>query len=72
MITAEQFLKRDESGVYTEVDIVQAMIEFAKLHVKAALEAKVQAVKLTCTYGGYSLEELDTLTKDAYPESNIK
>ena len=37
--TAEQFLSRDESGVFNEVDIVQAIIEFAKLHVEAALKA---------------------------------
>jgi len=34
--TAEEFLNRDESGVFNEVDIVQAMIEFAKLHVKSS------------------------------------
>ena len=43
--TAEEFLKRDESGVYTEVDITKAMIDFAKLHVEAfktALELEKQ------------------------------
>ena len=37
--TALEFLHRDESGVFNEVDITQAMIEFAKLHVTAALKA---------------------------------
>ena len=37
--TALEFLHRDESGVFNEVDITQAMIEFAKLHVEAALTA---------------------------------
>jgi hypothetical protein len=37
--SAEEFLKRDESGVFNEVDITQAMIEFAKLHVETALKA---------------------------------
>jgi hypothetical protein len=37
--TSKEFLERDESGVYNEVDITHAMIEFTKLHVKAALEA---------------------------------
>ena len=37
--SAEEFLKKDESGVFNEADITQAMIEFAKLHVKAAFSA---------------------------------
>ena len=37
--TAQEFLNRDESGVFNEVDITQTMIEFAKLHVEAALTA---------------------------------
>ena len=32
--TALEFLHRDESGVYNEVDIAQAMDEYAKLHVE--------------------------------------
>ncbi len=32
--TALEFLHRDESGVYNEVDITQAMDEYAKLHVE--------------------------------------
>ena len=44
--TAEEFLKRDEGGVYNEIDIIHTMIEFAKLHVEAALKAVNQNVKL--------------------------
>jgi len=32
--TAYEFLHRDESGVFNEVDITQAMEEYAKLHVE--------------------------------------
>ena len=32
--TALEFLRRDESGVFNEVDIVQAMDGYAKLHVE--------------------------------------
>ena len=32
--TAKEFLNRDESGVFNEVDIIQAMDGFAKLHVE--------------------------------------
>lgn len=46
--TAEEFLKRDESGVYTEVDITKAMIDFAKLHVEHAL--KEASEKMFDTY----------------------
>ena len=34
MPTALEFLHRDESGVFNEVDIVQAMDGYAKLHVE--------------------------------------
>lgn len=44
--TAKDFLNRDESGVFTDVDITKAMIEFAKLHVKAAQEAWFEKIKL--------------------------
>lgn len=44
--TAKEFLNKDESGVYNEQDITQAMIEFAKLHVEATLKAVNQNVKL--------------------------
>jgi hypothetical protein len=70
--TAEQFLNRDESGVFTEVDIVQAMIEFAKLHVKLALKAASENAQTECDEGG----ELGFVNKetvlDAYPLTNIK
>ena len=40
--TAQEFINRDESGVFNEVDITQAMIGFAKLHVEAALQAAAE------------------------------
>jgi hypothetical protein len=70
--TAEQFLNRDESGVFNEVDIAQAMIEFAKLHVKLALKAASENAQTECDEGG----ELGFVNKetilDAYPLTNIK
>ena len=50
----------------------KALIEFAKMHVQAALEAKIEAMRETYTYGEYSLDELNGFTKNAYPVSNIK
>jgi hypothetical protein len=43
-------------------DVTKAMIEFAKLHVKAALEAADKEVPLHCSEG----------VLNCYPESNIK
>lgn len=60
--TALEFLHRDESGVFNEVDITQAMIEFAKLHVEAALTA----------VGNEIIGPAAGSVKDIYPFSNIK
>ena len=60
--TALEFLHRDESGVYNEVDIIQAMIEFAKLHVEAALT--VDGNKIIGPAAGS--------VRDIYPLNNIK
>jgi hypothetical protein len=52
-------------------DIKKAMIEFAKLHVEAALKAKIQAMEYYHN-DGYSLNEMDAFTNDSYPLENIK
>jgi hypothetical protein len=81
MKTAEEFLldvvidnsnSFDLNDYQITSDVTKAMIEFAKLHVEAALKAKIEAMRETYTYGGYSLDELNAFTKNAYPESNIK
>jgi len=46
ILSAKEFLERDESGVYTEVDITHAMIEFAKLHVEDALKAASEKAEM--------------------------
>jgi hypothetical protein len=45
--TAKEFLNRDESGVFSDVDIARAMIEFAKLHVEAALKEAANKADIT-------------------------
>jgi hypothetical protein len=60
--TALEFLHRDESGVFNEVDITQAMIEFAKLHVEAALIA----------VGNEIIGPVAGSVRDIYPLENIK
>jgi len=65
---AEEFLKRDESGVFNEVDITQAMIEFAKLHVQAQTETILERIKLR---GEHSTIDQNIII-NAYSLSNIK
>ena len=48
-----------------------AMIEFAKMHVESALKAKIEAMEEHMN-GGYSLDEIDSFTYNAYPLENIK
>lgn len=60
--TALEFLHMDESGVYNEVDITQAMIEFAKLHVEAALTV----------VGNEIIDPAAGSVMDIYPLENIK
>ena len=79
MITAEEFLNKDyfyiiidirESPI-TPTDISQAMIEFAKLHVKAALkEADVKRSEFMS--GGANYEEYQQAVLNSYPLENIK
>jgi len=64
--TAEQFLNRDESGVFNEVDIAQAMIEFAKLHVELALKAAAN------DHSEGSSDIVHESIINSYPLTNIK
>lgn len=67
MITAEELLKQDESGVYTEQDITHLMIKFAKLHVIEALkEAKSKCDDMT------NSESLGEYVEKSYSLDNIK
>jgi hypothetical protein len=63
---AQEFLNRDESGVFNEVDITQAMIEFAKLHVTAALKAAAD------DYSEGSSDIVHESIINSYPLDNIK
>jgi hypothetical protein len=63
--TAEEFLKIENlpTDILSGDDINYAMIEFAKLHVEAALNA-------ACESEGYDIDEDSIL--NAYPLTNIK
>jgi len=78
--TAEEFLDNyinknnipwnpDIEKLYGAINI--CMIEFTKLHCESALKAKIQAMKEYMN-DGYSLDEIDAFTYNAYPLTNIK
>lgn len=73
MITADEFVKQNitSSDKFDFNNKVELVKKFAKLHVEAALKAKVQAMKEHMNEG-YSLQEIDAFTEDAYPLTNIK
>ena len=70
--TALEFLNRDESGVFNEVDITQAMIGFAKLHVQAALESAADnALTRSVPYSDDVVID-DSTILEAYQLDNIQ
>jgi hypothetical protein len=68
--TAKEFIEMNSED-NSLIDIEGIMIEFAKLHVEAALKAKIQAMEYYHN-DGYSLNEMDAFTNDSYPLENIK
>jgi hypothetical protein len=65
--TAEEFLERIIELEYD--DVKTTMIEFAKLHVEAALKATAIMGKETWDW---TTEECNSITEDAYPLDQIK
>ena len=71
MITAEEFYKQTTGCVINHVDIKNAMIEFAKLHVEAALkEASEKAEIEDLSYDDRIVNVKSIL--NAYSLENIK
>lgn len=72
--TAANILNEDESGLFTKVDIAEAMIKFAKLHVEAALEQVRYNVEINDfdEHGQYSPCVDEPSILNAYPLDNIK
>jgi hypothetical protein len=68
--TAKEFIEMNSED-HSLIDIEGIMIEFAKLHVEAALKAKIKAMEYYHN-DGYSLNEMDAFTNDSYPLENIK
>lgn len=72
--SAKEFIERDESRVCNEVDITRAMIEFARLHVEAALTeaSKTTKWKEQITMQGLQVTIIKSSILNAYPLTNIK
>ena len=79
MITAEEFYKQTTGCVINHIDIKNAMIEFAKLHVEAALKNASENFKMKIKDDVYELDMNDDWMEvdknsilNAYPLENIK
>ena len=74
--TAREFLeeKRNEAYHIPAMNYeVEAMIEFAKLHVEAALKSKVKAMEgMEGFIWKMTIDEIDAFTRDSYPLEKIK
>jgi len=69
--TVEAFLQNSDKTTFNAIE--NTMIEFAKMHVEAALKAKAEAmIEKSYEDSSYSMGELDAFTHDAYPLTNIK
>jgi|LauGreDrversion4_2_1035121.scaffolds.fasta_scaffold194409_4 hypothetical protein len=74
--TAEEFLRKNIDYVLSEndckEDVENAMIEFAKLHVEAALKAAVKNVEIKpMEHAGFYMVDSGSILK-SYPTENIK
>ncbi len=78
--TALELLRRDESGVCTEHDIVHMMIKFAKIHVQEALKQASEKARLhdKVNPNDTSIKQFKGFIPDkdsilnSYPLTNIK
>jgi hypothetical protein len=70
--TAEKFFKLSEDWGNAGKQVHQKMIEFAKLHVEAALKASSEKYWETATTGSNSIQGYHNDIVNAYPLENIK
>ena len=70
LLTAEGFLPKNENGKYSRNEVETAMIEFAKLHVEAALKAASETEVLYLRNGNAYTDEKAII--NSYPLTNIK
>jgi hypothetical protein len=75
MKTAEEILQEEKWYAVTsgdEYEICQFAIEFAKIHVKAAIKECIESAPSGSSTDTVSYEDVVEALKDCYPESNIK
>ena len=70
--TAEEFYKQTTGCVMNHRDVKTAMIEFAKLHVEAALEAALEDSPHGSSTDIPSYEDMKDAILNAYPLENVK
>ena len=72
--TAEEFLDANTSGIIDEIKCKELMIEFAKMHVQAALieASKTTKWKEQITMQGLQVTIIKSSILNAYPLTNIK
>ena len=72
--TAEEFLKGRtwKNGMNLKERIHESMIEFAKLHVEAAIKACIEDAPSGSSTDTVSYEDVVEALKDSYPLTNIK
>lgn len=75
--TAEKVLKKWYNPLHgiseiAELQLIEAMKEFAKLHVKAAIETCIEEAPSGSSTDTVSYKDVVKALKDCYPESNIK
>ena len=77
MKTAEEVLKKYYPEAFSEQDVLgfrlkQALIEFAKLHVKEAIKECIESAPSGSSTDTVSYEDVVEALKDCYPETLIK
>ena len=73
--TAEEILDKNAMSVYDDVTgsyILKAMIEFAKLHVQAALEAALENAPYGSSTDTVSYKDMKDAILNSYNYDNIK
>jgi len=71
--TAEEFLELQHETVPSiEFDIRKVMIEFAKLHVEAAIKACIEDAPSGSSTDTVSYKDVVEALEDSYPLENIK
>lgn len=71
--TAKEFFKEQLSGeTLTEESVIEGLIDFAKLHVEAALKRAYQNQGMSWTNSKDEEVKKDLFIRNSYPLTNIK